>query len=121
MSHSEARWPIAYVVAGVFLIVVGITWCCAASAYAGREGMPQFEGRIPGSRRGLAIRAVLPVLTNGVTHLGSIPTVLSHTWNNDPLILQIGFGLAIAVVVGGLLMRVVESQINQPIKRTRRR
>lgn len=124
MSDSEARWPIAYVVAGVFLLVVALTWCCAASSYAGREGLPDLSSRVsdmPVSRRGMATRSVSQLFFNGISHLGSIPTVLSHTWNNEPLILQVGFGLAVAVLIGGGLMRLAEAQINQPIKRTRRR
>lgn len=123
MSESESNRSIIYVVAGVFLVVVAITWCCAASAYARREGLPGIDAprRLSGAGRTLALRAVLQLGYNGVAQIPSAPSVLSYSWNNEPLILQIGFGLAGLVLVGGVVMRVVESKLSQPVKRYRRR
>jgi hypothetical protein len=124
MSESDSKWSVKYVVAGVFLIVVGITWCCAASSYAGSDGRVRSDsliGMLPETRKVYARKTVYQLLYNGLVAVPSAPYVLSHTWNNEPLILQIGGGLAVLVLVGGGVMRAVESRLNQPVKRHRRR
>lgn len=76
-TNEPRSLPLGFVLLGVMAVVGIFFWCCAASSYA-----TVVEGRRLGgvrSPRQFGKAALLFFFMNGVIQIGNLPSVLSHT------------------------------------------
>jgi len=111
MHEDEEEWPVWYVTLFLMLFVAWLAWAFAAAGYATEQ-----EGLSPFGRRLLKL-----LVWNALAKLPDLPAVLSYTFR-EKLWLPIVFAVVeVLIVLLGVVLKVVERQMDSPKKRRRRR
>lgn len=123
-TPAATNWSIPQVTVGISIVVALLFWCCAASAYADRDGH-RFQ---PPETR---VRRTAPLVLFGqmvgrfawhsVAQIPSAPWVIGYVVTERRGLLIGGLVVEAIVITGGMGLQMLESRIDPPRKKKRKR
>lgn len=119
----EANWSIPQVTVGVSLVVAFLFWCCAASAYASREGEPIDLKGVRPRRAAISFfaQAVGRFAWHSVTQVPSAVSVMGYVLSERRGLLIGALVVEGLVIAGGMGLEFAERRLNPPRKKKRKR
>lgn len=123
-TPAATNWSIPQVTIGVSMVVALLFWCCAASAYADRDGH-RFQRPERGVRRTAPLvffgQMVGRLAWQSVAQIPSAPWVIGYVVSERRGLLIGGLIVEAMVISGGMGLQMLESRIDPPRKKKRKR
>ncbi|HTN01732.1 hypothetical protein [Planctellipticum variicoloris] len=118
-----ANWSIPQVTIGVSIVAAILFWCCAASAYASRDGNPiDLRGLRPrAASRAFAVQMVGNFAWHSVAQIPSAPWVIGYVMTERRGLLIGGLVVEALIITGGMGLQMLERRIDPPRKKKRKR
>jgi hypothetical protein len=122
-SPAEVHLSIPQVTICVSLVVALLFWCCAASAYADRDGhrFQQPARRARGAAISFFVQVAGRFAWQSVAQIPSAPWVIGYVVSERRGLLIGGLIVEAMVITGGMGLQMLESRIELPRKKKRKR